>query len=175
MGKKIVSWESNRQFDNNLTANNLTKIRYGYNTNDYIALTNEKEFTLKYIPTTGEILKGDNQQVEYVSESVRFKFSVMKNENHMDDDLYFQKISYNDFFNGFEDKKEIESVTTILAIDETTSIYDQFDAFFMSLEPDIEINEEEYVNLTYGFHSFDEKYTYYKKVNYDAFDKFQKS
>jgi len=175
MGKKIVSWESGKQFDKDLTATNLTKLRYGYNINDYIALTNEKEFTLKYIPKTNETLKGDNQKVEYVSEPIRFKLSMMKHENHMNDDLYFQKISYNDFFNGFEDKKEIESVSTILTIDEKSSIYDKFDAFFMSLEPDIEIKEDEYVNLTYGFHSFDNEYDFYKKVNYDIFNKFKKS
>ena len=165
MGKNIIDWESDTQFSNTLDVMDITKLRYGYNHNDYIILTEEKEFDWKYIPETGETLKGDNQKVEYVSDTVRFRFSNLKDKNHMSSDLYFQKIDYHDFFNGFQDKKEIET-TTLTTLGEDATVYEEFDAFFMSLDPDIEINEEEYTNLTYGFHSYNDEYHYYKNTNY---------
>ena len=77
-------------------------------------------------------------------------------------ELYLQQIRYNDFFNGFEESGEIESV--YINLDSSKSVEEQFDGFFSALDYNLAIDEDELQNLVYGFHTYEGEYHIHKTV-----------
>jgi len=165
MHYKNIKWSSTKQFDSKLNAYNLTKLRYGFDTQDYVVLTNQKEHTELYLEEEDVTVMGNNTHINDVAISDRYDLHKLeKSSNALDEDLYLQNVKYADFFNGYAEKGAIESVT-ITNDNNDKDIHSLFDEFFSALTTDINIDDNELQNLVYGFYSFSKEYHIHRKIS----------